>query len=75
MEGKNLMAATKADNINCSMEWVIARDNNYCYGEAKCRMRREHTKKKHGKRIKAWEKETKSDIRTGLLFKGEENAI
>lgn len=68
------MAATKADNFNCSTGLVIAQDNNYCYGGAKCRRRKGAYKEKAWKENKGIGKETKSGIRTGLLFKREEGA-
>lgn len=67
------MAATKADIINCSMGWVIARDSNYCCGRAEGGRRRGAYKEKAWKENKDMGKETKSGIRTSLLFKGEEN--
>lgn len=52
------MAATKVDNINCSRGWVIACDNFSAMVEQNAGGEREHKKKKHEKRIKAWGKET-----------------
>lgn len=64
------MVATKSDNINGSMGWVIAQD---CMVEQNSGGEREHTKKWHENRIKAWEKR-QSGTSTGLLLKGEESA-
>lgn len=68
------MAATRADSINYSMECIISQDNNYCYGGAKCRRTKRAYKEKAWKENKGMGKETKSGIRTGLLFKEEESA-
>lgn len=48
------MAVTKTDNVNCGMEWLLLNIIITAMVEQNAG-EREHTNKKHGKRIKAWE--------------------